>query len=160
MNAKPRHKISDFHWARILLVAWFVAIFLLPNSSRLLPSRLWFDAGSITVADGIVGHPIVMDFDRTIYWPFWGTYSSVLRKVDEVEGFVTYCSTDEHSLDYAPDAALPNPLTMDWWMWPDLTCRPNSEGRFKLYTIWRIQVFGKVLKTIRRESNIFTVRMG
>lgn len=113
-------------------IVLYLAIVTLP------PASYWFDVRAVYVTDAMAGQAPLMRVDSFIHRPFEGMYRVELeRKV--LDGYVSEPDRFRPaigSVSYNPDAALPEPLTLDWWAFPE-TWRPPS-GVYRIETCWTI----------------------
>lgn len=120
----------------------------------LWPADWWLEVRRVLVFDSVAGAEVIMDVDRVIKRPFLADWFVVVREYDH--GAWEVACTAHGSADYRPDAALPDPLTLDWWT--QGACPSLPAGRYLVSTIWTIPGRGtlpdKVVQTI---SNVFTV---
>lgn len=104
--------------------------------AALAPPQLWLDVHSVVVANTRAGVQPTMNVDRSINQPFVGTYIVDVEKKMPSGRYYVVCSV-QHSTNYRPEAALPEPLYLDWWTWPE-TCVLDA-GRYRVETSWRIE---------------------
>jgi hypothetical protein len=118
------------------------------------PPSYWFDVTGVTVADSRVGEPIVMNVTRTINRPFSGSWVASVRKMTP-RGLELQCSAYGRN-EYLVESLLPAPLTLDWWTNPIKCDLPV--GRYRLDTVWTIEVPSHEPKIVSAQSNVFDVR--
>lgn len=147
-----RVTVKDSWWNAIILSGWALLLFMAIISDRVPPS-VWLDVRSIEVQDATVGASPKMRVDRIIKSDFVATWLVEVEK-DIGPGFAVYCSARGESA-YRTDAALPTPLTLDWWTYPSKCNLPA--GRYRVETVWLINVPFVPEKTVRVMSNVFTV---
>lgn len=151
-------RINRRPWAWLLLAAWGVAALISPMRD-LLPASWWFEPGDLIVENSEQGRCPVLHFTRIIHRPFRGEWVVTLRRQLPTGSFAVHrvypIMGPGHS-DYSPDAALPDPLTFDWWAnlepegcnWP--------VGVYQVLTAWTIQPGGRE-RFVRVTSNPFLV---
>lgn len=144
--------ISDSWWNLFILAGWALLIFMAVISES-TPASVWLDVRSVEVENTTAGVTPEMHVDRTIKSEFAATWLVEVEK-DFGSGFGVYCSAKGESA-YRTDAALPHPLTLDWWTYPTKCDLPT--GRYRVETTWRIDVPFVPEKIVRVLSNVFTV---
>ena len=121
---------------------------------QLWPASFWFDVASVRVEDSRVGGPVIMAVSRTIHRDFTGEWTTSLRRLQDGK-WIAYC-TASGATNYQTDSSLPDPLTLQWWTYPD--CHPIDEGKYIMRTTWRIKGMGFLPdKEVQATSNIFVV---
>jgi len=123
--------------------------------AAILPGNWWLDVRSVQVSDAYVGEPPLMAIDRTIHHDFVGTYIVNVEQLQSNRRYSKVCST-VNTVNYSKDAALPQPATLDWWVWPG-ECSLGS-GRYRIKTSWVIEDEWFPDKIIKVTTNSFTVR--
>lgn len=118
------------------------------------PASHWLRAGPILAFDAPVGSHVVLEIDREIRRPFTAQWRVLVRRFEPSQGWVVVCAASGGG-DYRPDAALPQPLTLDWWT--DGQCPHPPEGRIMVSTVWRIDTGLPGVRQVISESNVFTV---
>lgn len=118
-----------FTWAALVIVAAWWGVHVLPRADH------WAEFRSMVVADAPLGDPIIMEVDRIIHRPTFGEWHVVIRKQTRA-GWSTFCTASGES-DYSPDAALPDPLTLEWWT--EGQCSLTEAGLYFIATTWRFQ---------------------
>jgi hypothetical protein len=120
----------------------------------LWPASWWLDVDRVAVFDSVSGADVIMEVDRTIHRDFVADWSVVVRSHDS-GGWKVWC-TARGTSDYRPDAALPDPLTLEWWT--DGKCTRPPPGQYLISTIWTVRGRGGLPdKLVQSLSNIFTV---
>jgi hypothetical protein len=156
-------------WARHCLPAWLTggalaAVFVfavMPHLAPLFwPMRHFYDLRSVMVSNAPEGTSPHMLVDRTIKRDFRGRYEVEILRAEGSE-MVLYWGCGVHASSertYRVIAALPDPLTLDWW----LDIPPNREcllppGQYRIITtVYAETPFGAEV-SVERPSNLFTV---
>jgi len=115
-----------FTWAAFLCVGAWWALHVLPRAEH------WVQFGNMVVADVPLGDSVIMDVDRIIRRAAFGEWTVVLRR-QQASGWNVHC-TAEGQGDYFPGAALPDPLTLEWWT--EGQCEPKLPGLYFITTTW------------------------
>jgi hypothetical protein len=119
------------------------------------PAGWWLSVERVLVFDGVADAEIIMDVDRTIHREFVADWSVVVREYQS-GAWVVAC-TARGTSNYKPDAALPDPLTLDWWT--DGACPRLGPGRYIVSTIWTVRGSNALPeKVIQSASNTFEIR--
>lgn len=128
--------MTDIHlserswWAVILSGFLYMALVAVPASH-------WIEVRSVHVNDAATPAELTLDVDRDIKMFFPGVYSVKIRR-SPGGGFV--CNTGTSlPIPYRPDAEMPDPLMLWWWLGTtgDLrACEENGLGRAGTYW-WR-----------------------
>jgi hypothetical protein len=136
-----------------LIAAGFLVLVTIARAA--FPTDWWFDARSMAVQDVASGAPVVLSVDRIIRRPFVGQWSVNVRRATDSGGWEIICAATGGG-SYRPDAALPEPLTLDWWT--NGQCTDLPPGQMYITTVWWLDmvVFGAI-PTPALESNVFTV---
>lgn len=136
-------------------VFWLAAAFLTFKVVTILwPASWWLDVRRVLVFDGLADAAVIMDVDRTIHRSFLADWSVIVRRYGD--GAWTVTCTARGTSDYKPEAALPDPLTLDWWT--DGRCPTLERGRYMVSTIWTVRgEYGLPDKVIQTASNVFTI---
>lgn len=148
---KARHHLP---WSVVLLISW-VLLFGAAGVQRLAPASDWMEVWSVKVYDTRAGVPPVMLVDRRIKQAFDGYWVTDIERKQAEGAFEQVCSA-HGSAAYTPDNVPPHMLTLDWWTAP-VDCTPREPGRYRVDTIWTIELPGGLTKTLRRTSNVFNV---
>lgn len=135
------------------LFPWLIIVAL--GIPAALPASMWLEVESVKIGNARVGEPPTMVVRRTIVRPFVADWHVTLRRRSD-QGFEVYCSASGRS-DYAPDAALPAALTLEWWL-GGKHC-PLIVGEYIALTTWQINLPGGFDKTVSAASNLFEVRI-
>jgi hypothetical protein len=149
-----RHSIP---WPLLIGLGWVVA-FGASAVERFTPASKWLEVRSVQVENTIVGVAPVMHVDREIKQSFVARWSVNVDKLNALGRFVQDCSANGGS-HYEPDKDLPNPLFLDWWTYP-VHCAPTSVGKYRVDTVWTIELSGGLTKQVRAVSNTFVVSPG
>ena len=138
-------------WAAFWISGVFLAAFVFAHS---WPASWWLDVRRVLVFDAVANAEIIMDVDRTIHRSFVGDWSVVVREY--VSGRWVVVCTARGTSNYTPEAALPDPLTLDWWT--DGACPRLGAGTYFVSTIWTVRgQWGLPDKVIQSASNVFEV---
>lgn len=120
------------------------------------PASWWFEVNSIVVADLVEGEPALITVDRRINRDFTGVWRVEVRKLDPATGqWVSDCVTAETRQSYITDAALPHPVTLDWWASDE--CGDVDPGTYYIATFWRINPDGLMPRSLQVTSPVFKV---
>lgn len=131
--------------------AWLALWFL----THFWPPSWWLEVRRVVVFDTVPGAEVIMDVDREIRRNFIADWAVVVRRY--VGGAWTVECTARGTSDYRPTAALPDPLTLDWWT--EGECPNLRSGRYLVSTIWTVRgQYGLPDKVIQSLSNVFEVR--
>lgn len=147
---KSRKRSFNFGVLSVVFIVWIMFM-----SAALWPVSYWFSVGHIKVEDSLLDEPIIMDIDRTVKRPFYADWTVTVRKsVDD--GYVIACLY-KASTDYRTDAALPSPVTLNWWT--NGECPITESGYYIVTTSWDIRpdILGLPKKVYTVESNVFRV---
>lgn len=136
--------MSDRRWSQVLILLW--GLFFV---SWTFPATWWLDVARVKVFDSEAGQPIHMEADRTIRRPFSGEWSAIVRR-KRGKHWVVNCTAFGMG-DYRPDAALPDPLTLDWWT--DGACSVLQAGTYLLTTSWVLYPAYLPRKVVQITSN-------
>jgi hypothetical protein len=67
--------------------------------------------------------------------------SSTVRVMERGSvGWREYCIAQGPTIQYRPDAELPDPVTLGWWTWGK--CPKLPDGDAQIWTTWTPQMFG------------------
>lgn len=143
-------------WWRYTIVAGI--LFMLMAAAQewrsWVPPEFWFEVRSVEIADTVVGTSPRMDLDRVIRRPFSARWIVTVMREGPGGGFYTSC-TAVGSHDYRPENALPPDLDLDWWTWPRVCDLPV--GTYRVHAAWFLRVDSWPPKSVRTQSNVFTV---
>lgn len=79
------------------------------------------------------GETAILDVDRTIKRPINMQFSvRVMQRGPN--GWIDTCAMTSGVIQYRPDAALPDPVTLDWWTWGE--CATLPAGQARIVTTW------------------------
>ena len=148
MRKEMRWRFQD------MLAGWTIAALLVALTTYLLPASIWFQVDAVAIANAKPHISPAMAVDRTIHWPFVGTWVVTILKNDNGD-FQPYCYASGTN-DYSPESKLPRKLDLDWWTWPKKCDLP--EGQYVARTVWEFTVLGFITKDVRMVSNVFTIR--
>lgn len=146
--------VRHIPWSIVLLISW-VLLFGASGVQRLSPASDWMEVAAVSVNDTSVGVPPLMQVDRTIKQAFEGHWVSDIEREQVPGRFEKICSANGRAA-YTPDNTVPRVMTLDWWTAP-VKCAPDEPGRYRVYTIWTIELPGGLTKTVHRTSNVFNV---
>lgn len=141
-------------WPLLIGLAWVLA-FGTSAWTRWAPASEWFVVDSVHVEDSSVGFPPAMEVQRTIKQTFAASWNVNVDQLNDRGRFVQMCAANG-SGHYEPDKDLPLNLTLTWWTFP-VNCAPAELGRYRVDTVWTIQLSGGLTKTVRAVSNVFSV---
>jgi hypothetical protein len=140
-----------FGWSGTLATALIFAAYL---TLTYWPASWWYSVRSVVVLDSVVGADVLMRVDRAIHRPFVGQWSVLVRRLNADGAWEIVCDAQGRS-NYRPDAALPSPLTLEWWTAGQ--CSNPPAGKLLISTIWTIEPAIGNTKAVVVESNIFEV---
>lgn len=121
------------------------------------PAGFWLSVEKMIIFDGVADAAVIMDVDRTIHRDFIADWSVVVREY-RAGAWVVNC-TARGTSNYKPEAALPEPLTLEWWT--DGACTNLSAGRYMVSTIWTVRGSnGLPDKVVQSVSNTFEIQDG
>ena len=137
------------------LALWLALAYLAFKAAVIFwPASWWFEVRRVLVFDAIAGAEVLMEVDREIHRPFLANWFVVVRRYND--GAWEVVCTADGSADYRPEAALPDPLTLDWWT--QGACPSLPPGRYLVSTIWTIPGRRTLPdKVVQTASNVFTV---
>jgi hypothetical protein len=147
--------IKEKHWISLILVGWiWIALVAVPVS-------FWINVRHVTVASAETPADVTMRVDRDIKRPFAGSFVVTVRR-SPGGGFV--CSTGSSKMIvYRPNAEMPDPLYLWWWLGSKAalaSCDDFRPGGYLLETCWTVlQPFWGVVpeKTWCIDSNGFKI---
>jgi hypothetical protein len=119
------------------------------------PASFWLEVRAVRVFDSHAGHDVVMAVDRIIKRDFRGEWVASIRRLEQGK-WVSFC-TAMGVTNYGSDSELPDPLTLQWWTYPD--CHPLPVGKYQMRTSW--VVLGEAFlpdKSVHADSNIFEIK--
>lgn len=151
---KTRESITRaMTWPAMLVFGMMAYLFapLLLESQR--TAEYWMRVVSVEATTTAAGDSPVLTVERQIVRPFVADWTVVVRKQVGV-GWIISC-TAHGGGNYRVDAALPEPLTLDWWT--DGQCATLPPGTYQLATLWRLYPRDGVTKRLLVDSNIFEV---
>ena len=143
-----QHK-ADRVWIAFILLGWLWLGW---------PASFWFEVDSVYVDDTVVGEAPHMQVERNIHRAFHADWIVTVMRINASGQPVTWCPAASGHNDYTPEAALPEPLTPDWWMWPAKCAL--LPGHYVLRTTWTIRPTWTLPRVVRTQSNVFLVRKG
>ena len=142
-----------YHSWTLLLVAG--ALVLVTVARAAFPTDFWLEARSMAAQDAVAGGPVTLHVDRIIRRPFVGQWSVNVRRATSGGGWEIICAATGGG-SYRPDAALPEPLTLDWWT--NGQCADLPPGQMHISTVWWLDMGALgAIPTPALESNVFTV---
>lgn len=137
-----------------VFVAWIGAVQLMHWARDVVPASAWFEVIGVTVSDTRAGQPVRMNVSRIIHAPFTASWVATVRRMTD-NGLEFACSSFGTN-DYRLESTLPEPLTLDWWTYP-VRC-DLKPGRYRLDTLWTLDLPGYPPKTVGAQSNVFEIR--
>ena len=153
MTARSFSRAVILETAPWLVVAGLAITHLVQWTRDVTPASAWFEVNGVTVSNAQVGQPIIMNVSRTIHAPFHARWVATVRRIRD-DGLELACSSSGEN-DYRTANVLPKPLTLDWWTHP-IVCKLEP-GRYRLDTLWLLDVQGYPVKTVSAQSNIFEI---
>lgn len=138
-----------------LFIAFGVAVW--STLMAVPPVSWWLVVDHITVNDGVAGQPITMDVDRTINRTFEGEWRVEVRRMER-GAWESYCTTSTKRQTYEADAALPDPVTLEWWAWTEPRCYSLPEGTYRITTVWTINPGRMVERDLSFTTEPFIIR--
>jgi hypothetical protein len=148
-------------WIAGGLLALIIRLMLLPSLAPLIwPIGSVYELRSVIVNDAAEGTSPTMLVDRTIKRDFRGRFEVQILEREGSEMVVFWDCGAHASAErtYRQGVALPNPLTLDWWMDipPNREC-PLPPGQYRIITtVYAETPFGGEAK-VERQSNLFTI---
>lgn len=79
------------------------------------------------------GDTATLEVDRQIKHPIHMAFNVRIQSLGE-KGWYETCAMQAGPILYQPDAALPEPVTLDWWTWGE--CPTLPEGKARIVTTW------------------------
>lgn len=143
------------HAAQSWPIFWLAGMYLAFRTlTALWPAGWWLEVDQVSVFDGVVNAEIIMDADRVIHRHFVADWAVLVRGYDG-GAWVVWCTANGTG-DYRPDAALPDPLTLNWWTGGQ--CETPPPGRYLVSTVWTIRGGGGMPdKVVQSLSNAFEI---
>jgi len=137
-------------------VFWLASLYLIFKITvAVWPAGFWLSIEKMVVFDGVADAEVIMDVDRTIHRQFVADWSVVVREY-RAGAWIVYC-TGRGTSNYRPEAALPEPLTLEWWT--DGACPTLEPGRYMVSTIWTVRGSqGLPDKVVQSVSNTFEIQ--
>lgn len=130
---------------------------VLYTAAWLTPARVWYEPGSIQIADAYEGEDPVVSINRTIRRSFDGRYTVSLWR-DPPDGHVACAGSD--TLRYRGGLYEPHEAPLTQWA-DDEWCARLPEGKYYAEVCWTVlrPFFGIVPdKTVCATTNIFSVK--
>lgn len=137
-------------------VAAALIVFLWAATRFLVPVSHWYDVHTFEVRDAGRWQDVTVNLSRSIYRDFRGEWQvSILRH--EGEKWVSYAASDPQVQDYSADASLPDPVTLEWFVWTEPRAYMLPCGNYRIIARWTVN-YGSWLweRTVRRTSD-FTI---
>lgn len=144
-------RISDRHWWMIIVMLW-VSVTAAPNFKLILPASYWFSVDQVHVFDTTTGQSPLMAVERTIRRPFKARWIAEVERWNGSRFILVSQCTGRGENNYSPENDLPDPLRLDWWIYP-ATC-DLAPGQYRVETRWELSGGQQV----RALSNIFMVK--
>lgn len=79
------------------------------------------------------GDTAILEVHRQILHPIHMGFNVRIQSLGE-KGWHETCAMQAGPILYQPDAALPEPVTLDWWTWGE--CPTLPEGKARIVTTW------------------------
>lgn len=143
-------RMSDKRWLVVIAALWAL-LSILPTMGRLLPGSYWLSVDQVYVFDAQVGQSPTMVVDRTVRRPFKARWIAEVERWNGTRFILVSQCTGRGENNYSPENDLPDPLKMEWWIYP-ATC-DLAPGQYRVETRWTPSSGQEV----RSLSNIFTV---
>jgi hypothetical protein len=122
----------------------------------LTPAGFWFRVDRMDVLDAATAGQITIDYDRTIRRDFHGEWRATIRRQRD-NGWEVVCSTDWTPNDYQIDAVLPEPVTLEWFLWTDPQCYQLGPGAYEASVTWVVNPGSWVFERKVRRTDGFLV---
>lgn len=119
------------------------------------PATFWLEVKSVHVEDSRHGEAALMQVSRAIHRPFEAKWRVELER-EVTDGRFLFLRSASGENQYGPQAVLPEPLTLDWWTYPQ-EWRPMP-GHYRIETCWTIRVPGLFDRVTCVVSNTFEVK--
>lgn len=116
------------------------------------PSQ-FFEVHQLYIPDMPAGENPAILYDRAIKTSFHGTWVAEVQMI-QGSGFYSVCRGKGES-NYSPQKALPDPLTLDWFMGTKCNLSP---GKYRVEVIWNLSVPGYPNLQVTVVSNVFEVK--
>lgn len=143
-------RMSEHHWLLAIAAVW-VLVLSASSFDRFLPASIWFKVRQVHVFDAKVGDSPLMAVEHTIYRPFQAQWIAEVEKWNGTKFVLINECTGRGSSNYSPENDFPEPLDMDWWVFPaDCQLTP---GQYRIETRWELSGGQQV----RAVSNLFAV---
>jgi hypothetical protein len=119
------------------LVSFGVSGSFVIGGVNLMPTSLdattdYFEVHAISAER--LGETATLKVNRTISKPI--TMSPTVRIMERGNiGWREYCIAEGPSIEYRPEAELPDPTPLSWWTWGK--CPTLPEGDAQIWTTWR-----------------------
>ena len=139
--------------ALILCISWYYGSSLM---TAITPASSYLDVRSVHVDDTTAGVPPKMRVERTINANFHGRWNVDVERMTPYGRFIQVCQAHGEG-NYATDNDLPDDLDLDWWTYP-VKCTPTMPGKYRVETVWVIELASGITKEVRIISNSFEVR--
>lgn len=141
-------------WMLIIVLGWTMLLSV-SLADRLTPASAFYEVRSVLIEDTVAGVAPIMHFDRVIHRNFKGSWIAKVERASARGGWTQTCGA-VGSTNYVTDAELPDPLTLDWWTFPE-RCTPDVPGIYRVVTTWTIHMPGGLEKDVWSVSNSFKV---
>jgi len=146
-----------------LLTVIMVMGVLLPGALYLyearMPGTAWFEVHDIVVNDAVEGEIPTANIDRTVHQSVYTERHATIYRLDPARGWYHWCQRTTMR-DYRTGQVLPpTQITLEFWLDipPSPTCPDLVPGEYILTVTWLLHPEGFPDKTVRKESNVFTV---
>jgi hypothetical protein len=149
-NAVAETSGTGFRMLLVIGVAWMMLL-TYDQAPRLLPASYWFEVESVHIVDADEGDSRIIVVERLIKRDFDATWHAEVERWNRGGFTLIQSCTANGRNSYSTDNALPNPVTLDWWLFP-VQCE-LPPGQYRLDTTWTLSTGQKV----RAVSNTFKI---
>ena len=149
--------MTKFEIAVLSFFTALVAMFGLYSAMAALPpASYWFAVDRLEVHSGFVGEPVVIDYEREINQEFEAAWRVSVWQLDPSSGqWVSYCVTPETTQTYRTGAALPSPVTLDWFAYTSERCYDLPAGTYYISGEWAINPNSRFSRRVSIDSEPF-----
>jgi hypothetical protein len=144
------HVDEKFGVPLVALIAAIVAFLFIT------PASFWFRVDRMDIRDAARWQDVTVDYQRTIRRNFDGAWRAMIRR--EVDGgWEVICATDWQPNDYQTDAALPEPVTLEWMVWTEPDCYRLAPGAYEATVTWTLNPGSWLFERQVKRSDRFMV---